>query len=254
MPIIPFPAHDQGVQLVKEINRRIRNLENASPMQAGVQITNGGLTMKGGGAFQILDAITQNIVTFIGKVSIPDGSGRTQMASFFSRDDGTVALALADLGTVLGHLHQQALQWFDRSGNTVVSDDTVSGQGLARPYIPLGVWADYLSFPTATTTSPTFVSLQALFGYKQHPKLNIAVTVHSSDSSTTGEVQVVDQDGNVLGGVQTVAGGEYQIVSIGPVALAGAHEQSIQLNIQARVTAGSGTIGVRGLQAVGVAS
>lgn len=250
MPITPKDDRDLK-QIIEDMLRRLKNLENANPLQVGATITNGGLTIKGGGGISVYSAAGE-LVFFVGKVPIPDGSGRTQIEIGFARDDGSAALILADLGTTPGHTHQQALQWYDRSHNVVFADDTISGQGLANPYIPIGQWADYGTVPTATTTSPTFTNLQTLVGVHQHPKVSGQILVYS-DSGTTGVIQMVDGSGNVIMST-TLASGTFGFVNFGPVVMPGINGTGISLILQGKVTGGAGKVGVRGISALGVQS
>lgn len=184
------------------------------------------------------------------RIDIPDGSGRKQQVFVLGRDDGSLAFALADLGTTPGHSHQQNWALYDRATNILFAEDTDSGVGLARPYLSLGPFMSN-SYPTDTTTSGSFVTLQTLVGFKQHPKVWVQILGRSDDGTTTGEIRVIDQDGHVIGPVQTVTAGAYAYYNIGPAVLPGAHELAISLNIQARRTAGTGAIGVRGIAAWG---
>lgn len=241
MPNIPQPAHTIASKY-NDLLRRVKALEAANPLQAGATITGGGLTG--------IDPNTGHRTFFVGLGGFDDGSGRQQMETlFFRASDGSVALAIFDGGTGLGHTYSQALAIYDRAGDVIVADDTTSGQGLARPYIPLGAFTD-TSVPTATTTSASFVTLQSLAGYKQHPKLVMQILVYA-DSGTTGTIQVVDQASNVVA-TTNLTSGQFGYVSFGPTALAGTHELPISLNIQGKVLTGAGKVGARGVYAIGV--
>lgn len=228
---------------IKDIIKRLQDVERANPLATGATISSGGLTF--------IDPNTGNVTGQIGLGGFNDGSGRTQMRTAFYRADGSLAFIIADLGSVPGHTFAQALQLFDRLGNIWAADDTTSGQGIAKPYIPIGFFTDN-TVPTSTTTSTSFTTLQTLVGYKQHPKVIMQVLVYA-DSGTTGVIQVVDQAGNVLGST-TLTSGQFGYVTFGPVALAGAHELAVSLNIQGKVTSGAGKVGARGVSAHGVQS
>jgi hypothetical protein len=218
-----------------------------------VELNDGSSLHVNDGGAAIMSTPADHIIFQLQRIAIPDGSGRNQQVFALGRDDGTIAFALADLGTVLDHPHQQNWAFYDRGANIVFADDTDSGQGIARPYIPLGAFMPN-TYPTETTTSSSFVTLQTLVGFKQQPKVVMQVLVRADDPSTDGEIRVIDQDGNVIGGVQTVSAGAFGYINIGPAALPGAHELAISLNIQARRTSGTGTIGIRGISAWGQAT
>lgn len=242
MAITPPPDRDMQ-QIIEDMLRRLRGLENGSQLAAGVTISQGGLT--------VVDPNTGTTIFRLGLYPLNDGSGRKQMVLFLYRNDGSIVQAMWDGNTTDGHPFQQALQWFDRNGDTVFSDDTTSGQGIARPYIPMGAFVDAL-VPTATTTNTTFTLLQSLVGVKQHPKVQGQILVYA-DSGTTGTIELVDQDGNVLF-TTNLTSGQFGYLSYGPVALAGEHEKAISLNIQGKVLTGAGKVGARGVSALGIQS
>jgi hypothetical protein len=96
------------------------------------------------------------------------------------------------------------------------------------------------------------VTLQTLVGFKQHPKVSGQILVYA-DSGTTGTIQLIDQSSNVLF-TTNLTSGQFSYVPFGPVALAGAHELPVSLNIQGRVLTGAGKVGARGVSAIGVGS
>lgn len=233
--------------------RGARRLEAASIGAGGLHVKGGTLSIEDDGSLTVIDPSTGRTVTALGTGTVPDGSGRRQMFAIFSRDDGTVALALADLGITPGHPHQQALQWWDRVGNVVLADDTTSGQGIARPWLSLGQWDDG-SYPTQTTTSATFATLAQLGGYRQQPRLNVQCLARASDATTAGEVRLLFGASTVLD-TKPIPAGAFQYINFATVSLpAGNFGDPITLSIQARRTAGTGTIGVRGTLAVGAQS
>lgn len=214
----------------------------------------GGVNILGGGSFSLIDPATGHTVVYLGIASIPDGSGRTQMVAYFTRDDGTAALQLADDGTAPGHAHQQALQWFDRSGNITFSDDTVSGVGVGSPYTPEGVFND-ITGPTNTTTSASFVAMQWADCYQQHPKVTAGVLVQTP-SGTAGQIRLTI-GGSQIGSVVAVPSASFGEMVIAPGAWPGgsfAFQQRVVVQLEARVVSGAGAIGVRGLGLWGVGS
>ena len=251
------------------IMRRIQALEaqvrqlSAQNLAGALQIdpNTGDLTFSGpgtlnivaGGSINVKDPDTGNTIFYSGTATIPDGSGRTQMISQFRRDDNTAGLAIGDFGTAPGHAHLQAMVWYDRNGNPVFADDTVGGKGIAAPYIPFGPFMSN-TVPTDTTTSSTYTTLQTALGDWMNPKISIQILVLASDSTTKGNVRVIDQSGNVIGAPIAIAAGSYSYYTIGPVAMPGNFKDALSLNIQAQRTAGSGTIGVRGISALGRAN
>ena len=104
--------------------------------------------------------------------------------------------------------------------------------------------------PIGTTTSGTFVTLQTALGSKMNPKIAMQVMARS-DPGTSGEVRVVDEDGTQIGSTITVPAGTWTYYDIAPTALPGAFKEPKSLNLQARRTGGTGSIGVCGISAEG---
>lgn len=237
--VIP-PGKDDWIQRkFADLEREIRELRaerrlGQSTIEAGsLQIT--------GGQLVVLDT---------------DGTPLAGLGDLGNGYHGTVlyrsggAVALAVFGTGTG----SALSWYDRSGNQVVEDDGVSARGLARPYIPL-TFGDVTTAPTSTTTSGSFAEIIRGAAPIQHPVLYAYVTVLASDASTSGEVRMAI-DGVAVGPTVPVGLGEYNAKGIGPFAVPdpGTYGQIRTVSIQARRTAGTGTIGVRVLSAYGLES
>lgn len=140
---------------------------------------------------------------------------------------------------------------YDAVGNTLATVDS-NGTGLARPYIPVPFASASTTVPTDTTASATFVDLAIARYRPQHPRLSVNVLARASDGTTTGEVQVL-VGGVALAAAQTVTAGMFGYLQFGPAALpiAYAHLASVDVTVQARRTAGPGTIGVRVMAAYG---
>ena|SRR5688572_10852155 len=144
--------------------------------------------------------------------------------------------------------------FLDKTGNIIASEDGASGQGLATPWLALPGWmAHTTTAPSGfeVTTSGTFVGLYNVAYLKQHPKIHFQVVTRSSDGSTTGEVRLQNLTFNeTIGNVITVTAGQYVGHTITGV-ISGDHLDPMELEIQARRTAGAGTIGARPLGTYG---
>jgi hypothetical protein len=247
------------IKELKDIKRQIAQLRTARvgnrmtvDGKPGIAIQHGGgITVYDGGAFT-LASTTGQVVLLAATTNIPDGSGRTQQSFTVGRDDGTTAFYVTDAGTTPGHPHQQNWALLDRTQNIVVAEDTVSGAGLARPWLSLGQWDDQ-SAPTSTTTSSTYVTLATMGAYRQHPRIAAQCLARTSDSTTAGSLQLL-ANGTAIA-TATVAAGTFAYVNF-PIATlpAGTFGDALTLQIQGRRTAGTGTIGVRGSGAFGVQS
>lgn len=241
----PPSDRDQLHEEIRALTRRVQALETAAPLR--------NATISDGGQLLVRDRDGENLI-LIGRsddptLNAPDGN--PQMLFQLFRSTGEVALEMFDpLPAVDGF--QQFLAIRDRAGNAIVSDDTTSGQGLARPFIPIP-FGDYV-VPTVTTTSGTFSTNHRASIYKQHPYLIVTLIVQTP-SGTAGEVRVWNATaGEQIGSTLAVASNTYQQVIIGPGVVNGDHEAPLDIDIQARRTSGAGTVGTCVLTAWGYPS
>jgi hypothetical protein len=157
-------------------------------------ITGGaGLTIGGGGKMVVQHPDGKTLMLMgaydvTDTYNMPDGS-RQPMALIY-RADGSLALGMWDPDPASGGF-QQFLALLDRSGNIIVSDDTNSGQGLARPYIPASFYKTRFADFTAASVSATFETLFDTTMYKQHPQLVVGFRASMDTTATTGEVRVL---------------------------------------------------------------
>jgi hypothetical protein len=254
---IPPDPRDAMAQRVKELEDRIRRLETARSGNAmtvdgppGITISNGGgIRIEDGGTFQLRTPADHKVL-FAGTIEIPDGSGRTQQIFQVNRDDGSPAFVLADLGTTPGHPHMQALVWIDRAGNVIFADDTDGGAGLARPYLPAGVFAE-ITPPTVTTSSGSYQAMHWADCFEQNPKVTASVLVQTS-AGTAGQIRLTTGP-DQIGSVVSIPAGSFGQFTIPAAPWPNfIYEARVTVQLEARVTSGPGTIGVRPLSIWGV--
>jgi hypothetical protein len=152
------------------------------------------------------------------------------------RVDGSTALKLGQ--TVGG---SQYIALLDRQGNTVVSDDTSTGQGLARPWLPVP-WQEEAATSTSGTT---FVTTSTATLYKQHPRMNLEVLV-TAPASVTAEYRVLaNNDGPTATLVTASAVGAVtrQRDLWDALDVPGVFGERVLLELQVRVAAGTGSVG-----------
>lgn len=240
------PGEDWLVRRIVDLEREVRELKAGRRLEAA-SIGAGGVTVNGG-AIDIKDGTLRlrhangTDLLFLGpgvigaepvrylRIRRPDGS--TVLYTYGS-DDGDGFWAM-----------------YDKQDNIILSDDGASGQGLARPYLPIP-WASHSqSAITDTTTSAAFTGLLSTRYKKQHPKIWAQILCQASDATTAGEVRIIktftgDQIGATVTIPATGPGGFYALRQIGPADVPGTFSEEMELEVQARRTAGAGTIGVR---------
>lgn len=226
---------ERVVQIVQtEVGKLLRSglLRNAS-------ISDGGLTIKGG--FLRLRAPGAVADTFFvggSTPNLPDGSPQPVMQ--LRRNDGTVALEMYD--PIPSDGYAQFLAWRDRIGNIVFSDDTDSGRGLARPWLPIPLYPGLgvTSLP-ASTTSGSFTALWIARTAKQQPRLAVGFLA-SAPAGTTAEVRVT-VGSTQIGPTITVTGGSLGDTTIQGL-VDGAHMAEMRVNLEARLVSGAGPVTV----------
>jgi hypothetical protein len=231
--VLPPPSEDTRVA---DLTRRMENLESAL-RAAFTTISEGGtLTIKGGRLrvlypadqgggdgvyFGDLYAAGEYVGTGL-LVQAPDGG---DIATF--RSDAASGIPLAVIR--------------DGQQNAVFFTDTGTGVGLGRPYLPFVFYGARFSGDPSLTTSSTFETLWQAFTYKQHAAVYVAAA-SMADAGVAGEVRVL-VNGVQLGSTQSVSS-TAAAHAFGVAAVAGANMASLQVQIQARVTSGAGSLRV----------
>lgn len=147
----------------------------------------------------------------------------------------------------------------DNSDNIILSDDAQSAQGLARPYIPYTAtkYSD-ITGSGVTTTSTSFVPAYLIIGKKQHPRMEVQYIINTP-AGVSAQVQLVDTTtGNpatqiIIEGPDTYGGSTFSFMTVS-ADLAGSHMNYFTVDIQIRVSAGAGTVGISHIYSYGVQS
>jgi hypothetical protein len=229
---------DYWQRRIIELERAVQTVRTARSAQA-TQIGSGGTTVAGG-QVTVLDP-AGNVLLAVGTRT--DDPSVIGLETF--RGDGRVMFR--SMGA--GFLGLSYTGIYDGGGNAVVQDHPAYG-GLQRPFLSLGQMVDASapgSFP-ASPTSTTWVTMQTAYCQRQNPACRWDAMVSSSDASTTGNVQLVDANGVVIGAPIPVPPGAVSYVSMGPVLWPDATwswGDAMYLSVQAQRTGGTGAIGVR---------
>jgi hypothetical protein len=244
LPITPRSIWEAIQRLQRDVKelRATRRLEKAS-------IGSGGMTITGGGAFVMTTATGVQVVQ-VGPMQWRHLDGSSQQGMILRREDGTQALSIYANPAIQG-TDNQSWSWWDRSGNTVLAEDTPSGVGLALPYLPIGFaparYTDWLA-----TTSATYEDVHRATIKKQQPMAYIVVGHTADASGTTGQIQLTIN--GVAYGTPTAVGFTLASVTIGPFALPGNFNSQVELRVQAQRTAGTGNVRCQILAASGIQS
>ena len=221
------------------MERRLKDLEKGTGI-GSTTIDSGSLTVTDG-SISIGDI--PNI--YFGQILIEGTYFSTGW--LFRRADATTALTLD--GVTAG---TQFLSHLDRAQNIVIADDGPGGIGLARPHIGINFVEHSNTVPSVTTTSGSLTPLFTGRYQKQHPRIRVDVLARSSAGGTTGEVQLYDvAAATLLGSPTSITSAFYGALTLGPFSVSGAYLSTIEIEIQARRTAGAGTIGIRVMNAYG---
>ncbi|MFG3488564.1 hypothetical protein [Streptomyces sp. NPDC047972] len=226
---------------IADLKRQVRELRAARRLESAA-VGAGGLRVTDGGRFA-MDTPGRVRMVDIGTLTDPQydhGDGSPQQAIQVRREDG--GLALACYAYPPSGSEAQTWRMYDRTGNVILAEDGGSEMGLARPYLPVplgpayeGSW-DYWPRATGTTTTRLW---QGRF-YKQLPNVVLVMQASMDTSGATGTIELA-----VGGTVRATASVAFSVgyVTLGPYALDSySHMQQIDLTIQGRRTAGTGTL------------
>jgi len=230
MPPINRPA---------DAETRIANLERAiAELRSGtITSRDGSVVLPAGTSLTVTDPEGQ-VLAYIGSLGNTRPDGQPHQGTILRRDDGSVALSVqGETGSDPKFWNQFVALW-DRSGSIIISDDTISGAGLARPYLPISLAPNYEGMPSVA--GATWQDIEVGTFYKQHPKALVTVNFTTSNAETTGQVRVVLDDVVVAGPVDVA----FAITrrNFGPVDLPGAPYSQHTLRVQGIRTAGTGTV------------
>lgn len=228
MAKVPRPIDENWFRReIDDLKKKVEDLSRSR--QLGSSTISGELRLSPGSGFSASDADGSGLMR-IGQLFY-EGVENPPFGVYMSRADGSVAFEVAGAdGT------RQFVALRDRSGNIIHSDDTASGVGIGRPWLPI----PWFNYPTPATTSATFVTTSSAALFKQHPKLDFAMHVSASLADTAGEYRVL-VDGQVAYGPVTLAAGTSTFAG-DVVAVPGGFGDWMTVDVQVRRTAGTGEV------------
>jgi len=229
---------------VKDLEKRISALER-TPQLANSSVDAGHLTVQATGGFRVLH---DNGVTMLEAARIDTGFGPVEQVVYHRRN-GTISLQVAS--NVFGFEFVRVL---DALGFIIFSDDGLTGEGLGVPYLNNG-FVSLAATPVDSTSSGTFTALQRSVWRKQQPMIQFRV--RHNVTATTGEIRFRISSGTYTGiilgdlpNVFTLAAGSGQ-TTFGPFRMVGNHLDEIEIDVEARVASGAGSVAVCVMSALG---
>ncbi|MFF1790742.1 hypothetical protein ACFVX9_30295 [Kitasatospora sp. NPDC058243] len=245
MPQVPYDILDR----IRDMEQQVRDLYGRIGQRPAMnQIQAGDVVVGQGGTFKVNDT-NGSPLFYVGKISPDQPNGAEQRGVQITRQDGTQAIYLAR--ATLSQSDPQAVIIKDARGQTIYAEDVRAG-GLAAPVFGADAWLGATEVPQWTTTSSGWSTCMSLPWRKQHPQVQAHYLARCSDGSTAGDIRIIDGAGLEVARANLGAGSYVVSYMTGPVS--GAHLGVQYLELQARVTAGSGNVGVRGLSTFGVGS
>lgn len=227
------------LEKIKQLEQRIRNLETNN--RAGFTSADSGM--------QVFNTSDENKfqIYINGAKQVDVGSNGGTPDIRILRSNGLTALFLVKFAD------REIIGLQDGSLHTIVADDAVTGFGLARPWLPIPFYDDIQFAPARTTASATFVDLQYANYMIQQPFVFVNSLVVSSDGTTSGEIALTVNGDLLPETIVPIPVGSNAIFVHGiNFAWYGInYGETCELVVQARRTAGAGTIGVRTVHAYG---
>ena len=229
------------------INRKLAHLQQqidqlrAAKRAEATTIGDGGLNVTAQGSLNVIDDF-ENLLLTLGAVTQPLGGG-TQYAllAYRQHPDGTPGSLALSLYSGTGST-PQTVGLYDDQSNALWTDDGLAGQGIGRPYLsfPMVPWNASL---WGSTNATSWATIAVGAPPKQQPKVFFEGAINVP-TGVTAQLRLWDAINSVqIGSTVTVSSAPSGVTwTIGPAAVSGAHLGLLGLQLQAQVTAGSGTI------------
>jgi len=233
------PNENWIVGELKKLKTAVKDLKSGRSILNNAGIDAGGIQITKGGSLKVIDT-DGHLVAIIGALPSPAydrSDGTPQPGVLINREDGSVALVLGDINATTPP-YKQALALFDRSGNTVIADDTNSGMGLARPHLDSGGMENTNVLTWPATTNTTFTSIASKYMEMQNPLLTWQIQMFC-DAGITAQYRLL-VNGTQIGTTQSVAANSFGFWSANAAIPAGVHYGDVPLiELQAKTSATS---------------
>lgn len=155
-------------------------------------------------------------------------------------------------GTLASQIGGAANGFYDRAGNLLLGSDDTSGQGLARPWLPLPIPVDVNTANWPGTSATTWTNVSNANTLLQHPKVWFEAQGWAP-AGVTGQFQFWF-NGVPVGSVWSATGGYTTTNQTFALPAGWTFGGNGSLQIYAQVTAGSGTVRCQVTQIYGIQS
>ena len=250
-------VHRDLEQRLRNIEHGLREARTAATRRPKFKVSSGDLTIDGGnltvdgGDFLLLDTDGSTVFR-LG----PQEYGDRGVGVY--REDGTRAILVAErfAGSTF-----QSVSLYNHNGKAMLQEEEL-GDGLAAPFFPIPM-QPVTGTPTASVhglavdvTDAAFVSTHQAGFPRQNQFMRLQIAVRASDATTAAELRVVSGTGAVLGAF--LAGPWIGVHPTGSTAWTvhepdganhglfapGTYTEVVQVAVQVRRTAGTGTLSV----------
>lgn len=186
---VPGGTTDMARRLAA-LEREVRELRAARRLQ-NASVGSGGLRIVDGGRLSVETPEGRRMVD-VGAISSSEydhADGTKQQATFLRRDDGLIYFGCYAYPPG-GSGEVQAWRFYDHDGNNILSEDSESGTGLARPWLPMNTPVSSDSAQWPRTTVATFSTISTSWNTKWQPRMRV-YGLTAAVGTATGDVQLL---------------------------------------------------------------
>lgn len=228
----PPQPNDRLEHEIKSLWSTVRELARKTLYRA--VISAGGLLIRDGGEFEVQ---TENgtPMFFLGKLN---AGGTDYRGIRLKRENGT---DMFYNGLVASDANKVYFAWLDRDGNVIVSDDAVTGEGLARPWLSMPT-VPVLASMIPRTTSATYASVYSTgWVIKQQPSCDVHALLYSTGGATGNARYTCN--GVQVGNVEPIAAGMFGWTAIQVFDFPGSYNDYVRVELQVQRTNAVGDLG-----------
>lgn len=244
--------HDDFAEWKLSVEQRLRKALARAATRPRQQVTQGDFEVTNDGTVRIYGSGglrlvapdgTEHFAAYGASGGMSTPSGDPQPVIVIRRDDNTIAFAMWDPQPLVDG-YKQFFAFYDRAGNIVLGDDTTTGTGLARPYLPYAFTVAN-QFVTLTSTA-AFADAITISGFAQNPRVQVALSCFAP-AAGTAEVRIIHTpSGQVMAGPTVIAaGGSAAPFYIFDKPAAVGIQEYYNLSVQTRRPSGAGDVSVK---------